>query len=134
MKALSIRQPWAWLIVNGYKYLENRDWRIWYKGKVLIHAAKTCTRREYGEAVAFAQPLLPPGVTIPPLELLPRGGIVGMVEIVDCVCQSPSPWLVGPYAAVLAHPKTLELIPLMGRLGFFDVPRSISTHAAKEAR
>ena len=134
MKALSIRQPWAWLIVNGYKDLENRDWRIWYKGKVLIHAAKTCTRREYGEAVAFAQPLLPPGVSIPPLELLPRGGIVGMVEIVDCVHQSSSPWFVGPYAAVLAHPKTLELIPLMGQLGFFDVPRPISTHAAKEAR
>ena len=26
MKALSIRQPWAWLIVNGYKDVENRTW------------------------------------------------------------------------------------------------------------
>jgi ASCH domain-containing protein len=26
MKALSVRQPWAWLIVNGYKEVENRDW------------------------------------------------------------------------------------------------------------
>lgn len=26
MAALSIRQPWAWLVVQGYKDIENRDW------------------------------------------------------------------------------------------------------------
>ena len=27
MKAISIRQPWAWLVVNGHKDVENRTWR-----------------------------------------------------------------------------------------------------------
>ncbi len=37
---LSIRQPWAWLIVNGYKDIENRTWSTRFRGKVLIHAGK----------------------------------------------------------------------------------------------
>ncbi|WP_245839042.1 ASCH domain-containing protein [Yersinia kristensenii] len=39
MKALSIRQPWAWLIVNGYKDIENRTWNTKCRGPVLIHAS-----------------------------------------------------------------------------------------------
>ncbi len=40
MKALSIRQPWAWLIANGYKDIENRSWRTNFRGEFLIHAGK----------------------------------------------------------------------------------------------
>src|SRR5690349_14501124 len=40
MKALSIRQPWAWLIVNGHKPVENRSWPTKYTGKLLIHAGQ----------------------------------------------------------------------------------------------
>lgn len=38
LKAISIRQPWAWLIVNGYKDVENRIWFANLRGRVLIHA------------------------------------------------------------------------------------------------
>lgn len=37
MKALSVRQPWAWLIVNGYKDIENRDWSTQQRGRIWIH-------------------------------------------------------------------------------------------------
>jgi hypothetical protein len=40
VKALSIRQPWAWLIVTGYKDIENRSWRTNYRGPLLIHAGR----------------------------------------------------------------------------------------------
>lgn len=40
MKAISINQPWAWCIVNGYKPIENRDWATQFRGTVLIHAGK----------------------------------------------------------------------------------------------
>ena len=40
VKALSIQQPWAWLIVNGHKDIENRDWRTNFRGPVAIHAGK----------------------------------------------------------------------------------------------
>jgi tetratricopeptide (TPR) repeat protein len=38
MKALSIRQPWAWLIVHGVKDVENRTWRTNFRGRFLVHA------------------------------------------------------------------------------------------------
>ena len=41
MKAISIRQPWAWLIVHGYKDVENRTWATKHRGPILIHAGKT---------------------------------------------------------------------------------------------
>ena len=40
MKAISIRQPWAWLIVNGYKDVENRTWYTSHRGPLLICASK----------------------------------------------------------------------------------------------
>ena len=40
MKTLSVRQPWAWLIVYGGKDIENRSWRTPYRGPLLIHAGK----------------------------------------------------------------------------------------------
>ena len=48
--ALSIRQPWAWLIVNGYKDIENRNWKTNFRGKILVHAAKGMTKAEYEDA------------------------------------------------------------------------------------
>lgn len=37
MKVLTIREPWASLIVNGYKEYEFRSWKTNYRGKILIH-------------------------------------------------------------------------------------------------
>jgi len=39
MIALSVRQPWAWLLLNG-KDIENRDWYTKYRGPLAIHASK----------------------------------------------------------------------------------------------
>lgn len=47
MKALSIRQPWAWAILNADKDIENRDWRTNFRGRIAVHAAKTMTRDDY---------------------------------------------------------------------------------------
>ena len=38
MKALTIKEPWASLIINGYKKYEFRSWKTKYRGKILIHA------------------------------------------------------------------------------------------------
>ena len=38
MKVLTIREPWASLIVNGYKEYEFRSWKTNYRGKILIHS------------------------------------------------------------------------------------------------
>lgn len=41
MKVLTIKEPWASLIINGYKKYEFRSWKTNYRGKILIHAGKT---------------------------------------------------------------------------------------------
>lgn len=120
MIALSIRQPWAWLILNAGKDIENRDWRTDRRGRFLIHAGKGMTRDEYesGESMLW----LDPGVQLPPFEALERGGIVGSVELVDCVTDSESEWFFGKYGFVLREPKILPFTPYRGQLGFFEVP------------
>jgi ASCH domain-containing protein len=40
MKIISIRQPWASLIVSGAKDVENRTWPTRYRGPVLVHASQ----------------------------------------------------------------------------------------------
>lgn len=51
MKTISVRQPWAWLIINGYKDIENRSREANYRGPVLIHAsAHRPTQTEIQEA------------------------------------------------------------------------------------
>lgn len=115
MKALSIRQPWADMIIYHGKDIENRNWPTKFRGKVHIHAAKAWGREEkkYQEWLVeqfdfqdFGDPLL--------------GGIVGTVEIVDCVTESASWWFQGPYGFVLENPQPLDFIPCKGRLGFFE--------------
>lgn len=121
LKAISVRQPWAWLILNAGKDVENRTWATKVRGRVLIHAAKGMTRAEYEEAMNWI--VLNPGIPLdfhePALEELQRGGIIGEVEIVDCVTQSRSPWFVGPCGFVLRNPKPLPFMPCNGKLGFF---------------
>jgi hypothetical protein len=124
--ALSIRQPWASLILLAGKDIENRTWETRVRGAILIHAAKGMTKKEYIEARAFASfatCILDP-VRLDVLELahLPRGGIIGSVNLVDCVYQSDSPWFQGPYGFALRDPKPLPFVPVKGQLGFFDVP------------
>jgi hypothetical protein len=120
MKALSIRQPWAWLILHAGKDVENRRWTTSFRGRVLIHASKGMTREEYDEAdstLGFANYK----IDIPDFDALARGGIVGSVEIVDCVERSDSAWFCGPFGFVLRDPKPLPFVPCRGALGFFEL-------------
>lgn len=116
MKALSIRQPWAWLIVNGYKDVENRTWPTNFRGRFLIHAGKHLDpamekiRRDIEARFHIKLP-----------EDFERKGIVGEAELVDCVKKCPSAWFSGPYGFVLKNAKPLKFRPLPGRLSFFEV-------------
>ncbi|MCE4056339.1 ASCH domain-containing protein [Pseudomonas sp. Au-Pse12] len=123
MKALSIRQPWAWLIIHGSKDVENRSWHTKYRGRFLVHASAGCTRKQWAEAVSFALEagLIKHPAEIPPINELLLGGIVGSVELVDSVDHSESPWYMGQKGFLLRYPKPLAFTPYKGRLGFFDV-------------
>ena len=119
MKVLVVRQPWAWLIVNGYKDIENRSWGTKYRGPLLIQAsANLPSKSEFENSVALARKK---GVTALPDDF-EKGGIVGMVQVNGCVENSRSKWFEGPVGWVLSKPKKLKFTPLKGRLGLFDPP------------
>jgi hypothetical protein len=123
--ALSIRQPWPWGILYARKDVENRDWPTNFRGAFCIHAAQGMTREEYADFIhtchaVSKQRRFPPGLTAPEFGELPRGGIVGVAELVDCVEQSDSPWFFGHYGFVLRNPRAVPLIPVKGKLGFFN--------------
>ncbi|WP_245477586.1 MULTISPECIES: ASCH domain-containing protein [unclassified Mesorhizobium] len=135
--ALSVRQPWVWAILNGGKDIENRDWPTKIRGRVCLHASQGMTRGEYEDCldtihqISLTHPF-PPGLVLPSFEQLDRGGIIGSVEIVDCVADSRSPWFFGRFGFVLRNPELLpEISPVKGALGFFKwrdrLPASPST-------
>ena len=78
--ALSIQQPWAWLIVNGHKPVENRDWPTRLRGTIGIHAGKKFDREGYD----FVRRHFP-RIRMPDPEAFERGGVVGGAVLMDCV-------------------------------------------------
>ena len=129
MKALSIRQPWAWLIVNGFKDVENRDWSTNYRGEFLIHASKGMTRLEYLQAGQFVESVSLGAFELPPIEDLDRGGIVGSAVLTTVFNHETdwfkSPWFTGEYGFLLGNVKKLPFRPCKGRLKFFEVAEQI---------
>ena len=113
MRALTVRQPWAWAIFNAGKDIENRSWRNRHTiGTIVIHASGT------------ADPVdeLPRNVRRPEKEALVRGAIIGIVDVVKVVERSRSQWFNGPLGWVLKNPRRLgDPIPCTGRLGLWKM-------------
>jgi hypothetical protein len=122
VKALSIRQPWAELIIRGIKDVENRSWSTEHRGPLAIHAARTFglnldapeerkeyeyLRDEYGidkDALVF-------------------GALVGTVEVIEVTKQVKSKWhLQGNWGWYLKNAKRLEKpVSMRGMPGLFEV-------------
>jgi hypothetical protein len=117
MKAITVRQPFAWLIVSGRKDVENRSWRTHYRGPLLIHAAKKFHEMPLSDIADVFR------VRLPPIEDMKCGGIVGICELVDCVDEHRSKWFVGPFGFVLRNAKELPFIEKTGGLGLWNCRR-----------
>lgn len=113
-KALSINQPWAWLIVNGFKDIENRDWATNHRGVFLVHAGKRFDHAGYDYIKRRF-----PNIPMPRPEDFAMGGIVGKASITGCTTQSQSKWFSGEYGFELSQQEPCDLIPCKGALGFF---------------
>lgn len=110
--ALSIQQPWAWLIVNGYKDVENRTWLSHLRGWIGIHAGQKFDKQ--GESWVKDEF---PDITLPAEYPC---GLVGRAQLIDCIQESKSPWFFGPYGFLLQNAEPfLAPIPCKGKLGFF---------------
>lgn len=131
IKALSIKQPWAWLIKKGYKDIENRTWSTKYRGWFFIHTGQQPDVEGYDRAARKLREYN--GKEIPPLENLNTGGIVGKARIVDCVETHISPWWNDEtdygFVIDMAHPVPFRECP--GQLRFFEPDLDLSVHEPK---
>jgi len=124
VKALTVKQPYAWFItcLEDYhlrKDIENRSRDTKVRGTIAIHAGRD----------------LQPDVIIPAgmEEVLVFSAIIGVVDIVDVVTEHESRWFTGPYGYVLENPRELpEPIPCKGQLGFWNVPPEIEAQIQKQ--
>lgn len=126
LEVLSVRQPYAWLIVQGKKPFENRDWSKHYPprcrvepGKrILIHASQGMTHDEYAGALATASEY---GIELPEFKVLQRGGIVGSVVIRRWHDTRPNlPFAFGSGIEFqYGSARAFDLVKCRGALGFF---------------
>lgn len=115
-KCLTLRQPWATLVIEGgsckipgRKDVENRTWRTKHRGPIVIHAGQGVDREGMTEH----------GFTTP----LPKGRVLGIVDLVDIVDDSPSPWAEeGHHHFLLANPRPIERLEMSGELGLYNIP------------
>ncbi len=109
MRAFAVRQPFTWLIVNGYKTTEYRSWPTKFRGLVLIHASL----KLHADAAHVVWDCEQVGIPLP--KAVETGGIVGVVDVIDCL-----PTAEGGYGFLLADARPLGFHPFKGRLGFFE--------------
>ena len=124
MKVLTIKQPWASLIIDGYKIYEFRSWKTNYRGKIGIHAGLSSENindfKDYNL-------------------IYKKGFIIGEATIVDCILVDekfnndlkkidPKVYkhnLVGQYAWKLENVvKYEEPIEIKGKLGLWNYEKN----------
>ncbi|PIN80553.1 ACP synthase [Candidatus Woesearchaeota archaeon CG10_big_fil_rev_8_21_14_0_10_30_7] len=122
MKALSLKQPFAELIVSGKKTIELRNWNTKFRGEFIIHASKTL----YNSSMEKNN-----------FKTLPTGCIVGKATLVDVKHyinkedfekdrdkhKASSDWWneKGVYGFILENAQRLPEKPLKGQLNFFEI-------------
>ncbi|MFA5060934.1 MAG: GNAT family N-acetyltransferase [Candidatus Pacearchaeota archaeon] len=117
MKALTIKQPWAELILRGEKIIELRKWKTNFRGEFLIHSSKE-----------------PDADSMKKFEFnkLPCGYILGKVNLTDIkkyeneedlmkdssLHLADAGW--GDYGFILSKPKRVAKVPYSGQLSFWN--------------
>jgi ASCH domain len=130
MKALSIQQPWAYCITHGTKRVENRTWYAHHRGLLLLHAGK---RYQTGMDLLIHRDS--PEVDVEGMRTSPRGAIVGVCRLIDCIGPGEDARLPvdqriwsdpEQFKFLLADVRAFaEPIPYKGALSFFDIPDAI---------
>lgn len=117
LPALTIKQPWAELIMLGIKDIENRPWTTTYRGTIFIHAGLTWDDSPWPEDRVLDS--VRPEHFNP--EKMIRGAIIGTVCLVNIIDDSVSPWAVkGKNHFVITRPQFLfNPVPWRGQQGLW---------------
>jgi len=135
LKALSVKQPWAGLIIAGIKTVENRTWSTKHTGPLAICSTQKPDARAMAEMTRKLGTL--------PACCFVNGAILGTVELTALIwladdgipeTDHASPdmvsinqwWNRDAVGWILENPKPLKsTIPLKGRLGLFNIPDNL---------
>ena len=142
MKAITVRQPWAWAIAAGEKLVENRSRGTTYRGPLAIHAGKAWSTRGANDsrvvlpwATAFGHRLVDVDRVDP--DGLERGHVIAVAQLVDSHpdAECCRPWGESTYAegsgrvVTTVHHLVLEdvvsliwPVEVPGALGLWTVP------------
>jgi ASCH domain-containing protein len=131
-KAITIRQPWAHAVIHGWKPIENRSWSTRVRGTIAIHAAQKAEEKEFFEFLRSKGLEGSVALEAASARSLPHSAVIGIVDIVDCVTSSHSPWFEGPFAFVLANPRPLHPIACRGGLQIFDLDPSVTQEIERQ--
>lgn len=115
MKALSIKDPWAYLIAIGEKDVENRTWRTNFRGRIYIHVSAKPAKVFLS---LFSQLNI---LSLPGNRSL--SAIIGEVTIIDCIRNSLSLWAEdGCYHWILKDAILYDtpILNIKGKLGLWD--------------
>lgn len=85
--ALTLKPIWAWAVLNAGKRIENRSWPTKHRGTLYIHAG--CARVTPADRESLARRLASVGLAYPDEATFPRGGLVAIVTLADCVRLAP---------------------------------------------
>lgn len=148
LDALSISQPWAWLIVApaaapARKLIENRQWgaaqlaqaRARIGRRFAVHAAKSYDAYAAADLASY-------GIVVPERPALPAGAVVGVATLARVITLDEAladPDLVGqrlyisgPVCLVLADAVAVDPIPARGFLGFWPLPDAAAEALARQ--
>ena len=127
-KALSLKQPFAWLIANGYLLVDDRTWGTQYRGPVLIHASKGLYKEYYDYLKSNTD------IPLPAKDKLEYGGVVGIASLVLCCRPGELPEGISReqrahfggvhqeyFGFLFEQAVPLALMPCRGKLGMFEI-------------
>jgi len=125
MKALTIKQPWLYLIASGQKTIETRTWRTAYRGELLLASSKTFD--------AGYRSCIPNGLALVwKNEARIFGQALCIVTLVDCRPMTEADEMAaccriypGAYSWVLENVRCIEPFPVRGLPGLFEIPNSL---------
>ena len=127
MKAITIKQPWASLIVHGIKDVENRSWKTNYRGRIYIHAGSD--KNVFPRIRLLSNEQL--SICVEKCEIVELeeaddssfSAIIGEVDIIECVKGHSSIWAEeGVYNWVLANPVRYDhpILNVKGKQSFWN--------------
>ncbi len=132
MKAVTIRQPFAWAIAAGFKDIENRSWapRVEPGELVAIHAAAAAPD---ADDVARVQERIGRHGRVP--EAYDCGAVVAVARVAKVVTSSRSAWFSGPLGWMLEDVVAVRKpIDCKGQLGLWNLPPGVEARLKRQLR